>query len=259
MLITIFEKYELFLLIMVRMTGVVVFNPLFGRRNVPAMLKAGFALFLAVVTVMPLPVGEHIAAYDSVVGLIAAGVAEFAVGYLMGLVVNMFFAVIPLSGEMIDMQMGMSMSKMYDPGSNVQMPLAAGFFNVALVLMFFFTGAYRDMIYIAVSSVHLFPPGSFSVNPNVGMYLADIFGHVMMISLKFAFPVIASELVTETGIGIIMRAVPQINVFVVGVQLKIIIGIFVLLAMCPFTAWFFGGMLGEMEEFMREAVVIMAN
>lgn len=261
MLNAIFQKYELFLLVMMRMTGLVVFNPVFGRRNVPNMLKAALAFMLAVVAGLPMEpaTGEELALYTSnVVMFMLLAAKELIFGYLIGLIVNMYFSIVTIAGEIMDLQMGLSMSRMYDPGSNIQMPLAGSFFNIALIFMFFITNSHMSMIQMTVISFDISPVMSFHFNSSIGASIFNLFAHVFMLSLKFAFPIMAAELVAETGIGIIMRAVPQINVFVVGVQLKVIVAIFIMIAIAPVSTWFFEGMLGEMNARIYDALVQLA-
>ncbi|MCL2099418.1 MAG: flagellar biosynthetic protein FliR [Oscillospiraceae bacterium] len=259
MLNAVFERYDLFLMVMVRMTGFIFFNPLFGRRNVPAMVKAGVALFLSVFAVMYFP-GEY-APIDisNILIFMFLMVKEFVIGYLLGLIVNMFFAIVAVGGEVMDMQMGLAMSQMYDPGSNVNMPITGSFYNFALMLLFFITNAHGTLIRILVLSFVIFPVDSLYFSPEIGIYLFRLFGNIMVLCLKFALPVIAAELITETGVGIVMRAVPQINVFVVGLQLKIFAGIGVMIVCAPAAVWFLDGVLYQMGESAFEAVFILAG
>ena len=260
MLDTIFQKYDLFLVVMVRMTGFIVFNPVFGRRNVPNNIKAAIAFVLAVVMMIPMERDAELDRYTANIFVFMLLLAkEVVFGYLIGLIVNIYFSVLSMGGEIIDMQMGLAMSRMYDPGSNVQMPLIGSFFNVAFMFIFFLTNSHITLIELIRISFDISPVTSFSFNPGIGISVLNLFSHIFVLSMKLAFPVIAVELVTETGIGIIMRAVPQINVFVVGVQLKIFVALFILIAVCPVSAWFFDGMLREMTSFIYNALFALAS
>ena len=259
MLNAVFERYELFLFIFIRMTGFIFFNPLFGRRNVPGTVKAGMALFFSVFAVMYFP-GEHtpIDISDMILFMFYL-VKEFAIGYLLGTIVHIFFSVVTISGEVTDMQMGLAMSQMYDPASNVNMPITGAFYNAAMMLMFFLTNSHGTLIQILMLSFRIAPVDSISFNPEIGLYIAQLFGNIMILCLQFAFPVIAAELITETGVGIVMRAVPQINVFVVGLQLKILAGIGIMIVCAPISVWFIGGVLRQMGEEAFRAIFILAG
>jgi flagellar biosynthetic protein FliR len=259
MLDAVFERYDLFLLIMARMTGFIFFNPLFGRRNIPGMGRVGMALFFSVFTIMYFPGDYTTVDISNMIVFMFLLTKEFAIGYLLGLIVNMFLSVVTIAGEVMDMQMGLAMSQMYDPGSNVNMPITGSFYNVALILMFFLTNSHGTLIRILILSFRISPVDSFYLNPDIGVYIARLFGSILVLCLKLAFPVIAAELITEAGVGIIMRAVPQINVFVVGLQLKIFAGIGIMIVCAPVSVWFFDGMLHQMSESAIEAVFILAG
>ena len=260
MLDTIFQKYDLFLVVLMRIMGFIMLNPIFGRRNVPNNAKAAIAFVLTVVIITPMERDAELDIYTrNLIVYVLLLAKEFIFGYLIGLVINIYFAVISMSGEVIDMQMGLSMSKMYDPGSNVQMPLIGGFFNIAMMLIFFITNSHLTLIELIRISFDISPVTSFSFNPAIGLGLMNLFAHIFVLSVKLAFPIIAVELVTETGVGIIMRAVPQINVFVVGIQLKVFVALIILIAICPGVAWFLDGMLHEMTTYIYDAMVVLAS
>lgn len=266
MLNAIFERYDIFLFIMARMLGFVIFNPVFGRRNIPATVRGALALVLSVFALMTITSDTELDALQTgtleLTSMLMFGILlakEFIFGYLIGLVVNIFFSVVVMGGEIMDMQMGLGMSKMYDPGSNIQMPLTGNFYNIALMIMFFMTNSHITLIELLLVSFQLSPVGIISFSPDAGIYFMRMFGEIFILSLKFAFPVMAAELITETGVGIVMRAVPQINIFVVGLQLKIIVGIVVMIMCAPVSVWFFDGMLGRMNESIYEALRVLAG
>ena len=259
MLNAVFERFDLFLFILIRMMGFIFFNPLFGRRNIPGITKAGIALFFAVFTVTHFP-GEHTPVdIGNITIFMFYLVKEFAVGYLLGTVVNLFFSIVSISGEVTDMQMGLAMSQMYDPGSNVNMPITGSFYNITLMLMFFLTNSHGTLMHVLFLSFRVLPVDSIGFNPAIGLYIMQLFGNILILCLQFALPVIAAELITETGVGIIMRAVPQINVFVVGLQLKILAGMGIMLICAPISVWFIGGVLRQMNDSAWEAIFILAG
>lgn len=271
MLNVIFERYDIFLFVLARMTGFVVFNPIFGRRNIPAMTRSAIAFVLAVFALLQIVQSENIMRTEQAYSIDSVNIGEniiitallmlkeFAFGYLIGTVVNIFFSVISVSGSIMDAQMGLGMSQMYDPASNIQMPLVGNFYNIALMLMFFMTNSHISLIKLLILSFQISPVNSLYFNPDAGIYIMRLFGDILVLSFKLAFPIMAAELVAETGIGIIMRAVPQINVFVVGLQLKILIGIIVMVLSAPIAVWFFDGMLNQMNESVYEALLLLGR
>ena len=264
MLNAVFERYDIFLFVFVRMTGFVIFNPAFGRRNIPAAARGALALALAAASVAAIAENPEIAALQAVeIGnitvFIVLAIKEFIFGYLLGLVVNLFFSVVIIGGEMMDLQIGLAMSRTFDPASNVQMPLMGNFLNVAFMALFFITNSHLTLTGIMFLSFGISPVGLTNFNPEIGLYLARLFSEMFILGMKLAMPIIAAELVMEISVGILTRAVPQINIFVVGLQLKIAAGIGVMLICAPVSVWFFDGALRHMNESALEALRALAG
>lgn len=258
MIDVIFNKLELLIYIYIRMLGFIVFNPIFGRRNIAAMIKNAIALVLAILLASLLD-NSYVPQVDNIFVFMGILIKEFICGYLIGMIAHIFFSVVSLSGEIADMQMGLGMSKMYDPGSNIQMPLTGSFYNVALTLMFFISNCHINLVQICYTSYGVLPIGFEGFNADVGYRLLELFAYVFTLSIKFTFPIIAAELIAETGIGIIMRAVPQINVFVVGVQLKVVVALVVMIACAAVSTRFLDGMLGNMNMHIKDMLSIVSS
>ena len=105
-------QLTLFFLIMSRMSGFILFNPLFGRQSVPGIVKSGLIMLLSVMTYTMTSYTPAVP--DSIVELAVRLILEMALGYLVGIVMNLFFYIPLLGGETIDIQMGMSMGRTYD-------------------------------------------------------------------------------------------------------------------------------------------------
>ena len=246
------------------MTGFVLFNPVFGRRNIPVLTRGALAFVLAVAALMAITSdpeldGIQTADTDSMIMFMLLLLKEFVFGYLMGLVVNLFFSVIVVGGEIMDLQIGLAMSQLFDPASNVQMPLSGNFQNFAFMLMFFLTNLHITLTGIVFLSFKISPVGIINFNPEVGLYAMRIFNEIFILSMRLAFPIIAAELIMEAGVGLLMRGVPQINIFVVGLQLKILAGIFVMLICAPVSVWFFDIVLSRMNDVVFETLRVFAS
>jgi flagellar biosynthetic protein FliR len=215
----------------------ILFNPFLGKRNVPAIIKMGLALFVSLITV-PLIDFTYTESPTFFMFIITV-LKELFIGFTVSFTMQMFLSVVFISGEIIDLQLGMGMSKIYDPQSNVSMPLSGAIYNIMYILLFFSTNSHFTLIRIIVRSCEIFPPGfefiSFEHTDNIVL----LFGDVLILSLKLAIPIIAIEILAEVGLGIIMKTVPQINVFVVGLPLKLFIGLFLIVLVLPATSRLF--------------------
>lgn len=250
-----YNGYLVSLLVLTRLTGALLFNPLLGRRSVPAIAKVGLALLLTVIIFPTLKL--EAVAFPTPLSFMLALVREMLIGYAMGLVVNLFIAWVLMAGEIMDMEMGSSVSKIYDPQSGISMPITGTALNIMFTLIFFSTNGHLTLIKIVADSLTMFPPGPQMVSFEVGHYLTMMLGDMIMLALKLAMPVLAIELLSEAGLGVLMRIVPQINVFVVGIQIKLAIGLMVVVLALPAISRLIDFSLGQMFEAMRKGVQIM--
>ena len=223
----------LFLYILMRMTGFVVFNPLWGRMNVPAMVKAGVSLVMAVF------VGAF--AVQN-----AVAVPELALGYLVAVVMHCFFYVPLLAGHMIDAQMGMNMSENYDPAMGTNVSLTSTLLNIMLVLLFFSAGGHITLLRILLDSGRIIPFGSAVLGEQAVSSLLELFASCTVLALKLSLPVLAAELIGQLGMGILMKVIPQINVFAINFELKILLGLLLVTLLMPLMGEFLLGMEKQM-------------
>ena len=226
---------NLFSLILMRMSGCVFMNPVFARRNVPTMVRVGLTLMLtiAILSFTDARAPEEAA---SVLQLSVTMLKEFLIGYIIGFTVSLFSFSITFGGEVIDIQLGISMSKIYDPSSNVSLSLFATFFNIMYMLLFLAGGGHVTLIRLFLISGDIVPYGQTAFNPEVYSSMLDLFCQCVLLATKFMLPVVAIEILVETGMGLIMKAVPQINVFVINVQIKLLAGfLIIVLLYVPFS------------------------
>lgn len=243
---------NLFLLVFMRMSGAVLFNPLLGRKNIPPMLRAALGLVLAVLVTPTLDASQvHIVNF---VQLFFCSLMELLLGVGLGFVVTGLFSVVLIAGEMIDTQMGFSMSTFYDPKAGVAMPILGSFFNAVLILVFFASNAHLALIKIAVDSFSLIPPGSAFITPRSAQFLVVMGGDIFELGLRLALPVLAVEMIVQIALGIMMKAVPQINVFSVGMQLTGMIGLILILIMVPVLIMLMGRLTGYIVEKSAEFI-----
>ncbi len=226
----------LFLLVLMRMTGCVMFNSIFGRSNIPVIVRVGLTVVLSIVCFQALP--AQTVEIHSFLVLTVSLLEQLLIGYIVGYVLQLFLSVIQISGENMDILTGLSMSKIYDPGSNVSMPLSASVINAMFILIFFATNAHLTLIKVFAKLCLLVPYEGLSYSPALFENLVDLFSLILIYAVKLGLPMLAAQLVTEVAVGIIMRAVPQIDVFVINIQVKLIIGVVVILVLVPSLAAF---------------------
>ena len=221
------EALTLFLLILMRMTGFVVLNPLIGRRGVPGVVQAGMVMVFAV-TVFSFQGGGGVAVPDTLLVFFIRLLLEFVLGYLLGLVVNIFLYIPLLAGGMIDVQMGMSMGATYDPGSQSSITVTAHILNALMILLFFTANGHHTLFR---TSGELVPYGAVSLSPNLASVMVELFAACSLLGVKLCMPILMAEVLGQIGMGILMKVIPQINVFAINIELKVIVGLLLLLVL----------------------------
>lgn len=220
-------------LVLLRMTGCIVFNPIFGRKNVPAMVQTGIALSLALLVYTYSDVST-IGVIDSTVELFVIGLKEMAVGLVIGFVVSLFSYIIILGGEVMDMQIGLSMSKVYDPSSNVSMSLSSTFYNVLFIFTFFITNGHLTMMKLFLDLEKVVPYGHVLLGSDVAQNMINVFCQCTILGMKMAMPIVALQFLMEMGVGVLMKNIPQINVIMINIQAKILVGlVFIVVIFSP--------------------------
>ena len=221
-----------FMLVLVRLTGMFVVAPFFGRRNIPAIFKAGFAFVNALIAVSVLK-DRTIPETNGIVQFVAAAGSEFIVGMLIGYVSYMIFSAIYLAGQLIDMQMGFGIVNVIDPLSNIQVPVTANFYYIMTMLVFLLINGHHALIEALHRSFEIIPVGRAVFSDILFTDVLRMFGYIFELGFKFAAPVTAAILIVDVMLGIMSKTVPQLNVFVVGMPAKILIGFLVMIITVP--------------------------
>lgn len=241
------ENLTYFLLILARMGGCIFFNQIFGRGNIPSIYKICLSLMLAVTVYGILPLQEDIIINSLLeYGLII--VKEIFIGYIIGYIISMFFSVVVIGGEVIGMQIGMSMSKLYDPSSNISMGVAGSFLNIFMLLLFFSARGHISLINIFITSCKLIKIGEFAIPKELFLNMVEMLSQILIYSMKITFPIFAVEIIAEAGVGILMKAIPQIQIFSVNIQLKLFIGLTLMMILVPAYSSFLEKILTLMFE-----------
>lgn len=237
-----------FLFITARVSGFILFNPILGRANIPAAFRTGMTLVLSVFVASVST--QQVPAPAGVVELCVRLLLEMAVGFLLGMAVNFFFYIPQLAGSMVDTQMGMTMNQMYDPGSSANLSVTGQLLNTLMTLLFFAGGGHLTLLRLFLTSEEVVPLGMVSIGLPAYNLMLELFVECTVLGVKLCMPVLAAELIAQVGMGVLMKVIPQINVFAINIELKVIVGLALLLVLViPF-----GEFLLQAEEAMLNAL-----
>ncbi|TCZ79975.1 flagellar type III secretion system protein FliR [Paenibacillus albiflavus] len=251
---------SIFLLILCRISAFFVVAPIFSARNVPVMLKIGLAAlisFIAFATVGTELQIEMNAMYIMYV------IREVLVGLMLGFLAYMFFTVVQIAGSLIDFQIGFGISNVIDPMSGTAAPVIGNFKFMLATLLF-----------LALDGHHLFIKGmleSFNWIPltnelfakiydgQVSTFIADSFVNVFALAFQLAAPVLVSLFLTDLGLGLLTRVAPQFNVFVVGIPVKLLVGLIMILVLLSSMSSLFQDVFIQMLRAMEKLMHIIAG
>lgn len=228
---TLYQSFTLFLFVLCRTTGIFTFNPIFARNNVPNNMKAFMSVVFAVV--MTASLGDMtVPEFNGVLGFALILAKELLVGIVFGFFTNLIITVLLYSGEIMDTEIGLGMAKAYDPATGVTMPVFGNYYYYLFILYFFLTNGHLTYLKLFELSFDTIPIGYAMTDNTINLaYIIVMYmGTVMELALKFAMPILAVELIVEFCMGVIMKAVPTIQIFVLNVHIKLIMGFVVLLA-----------------------------
>ena len=240
------SELTLFLFVTMRMSGLILFNPILGRRTIPGLFRSGFILAFSVFAMslgqggVPVPRG--------IPELAAKLLLELALGFLLGMAVNFFFYIPQLTGSVVDTQMGLTMNQIYDPASQSNLSVTGQLLNILMTMLFFAGNGHHTLLRIMLTSGQVVPFGGVALGDHVYRAMLELFLQCTLMGIKLCMPILAAELFAQIGMGVLMKVIPQINVFAINIDLKIIIGLallFVLVA--PFS------------EFLLQTEITMLN
>jgi flagellar biosynthetic protein FliR len=207
-----------FLLALVRASAWLVLVPPFGTRTIPAQVKIGLAGALA------LPVAGHLAqtAPPPEVGpLVGAVAVQVAVGVSLGFLVYLFFAAVQSAGEMIDLFGGFTVAPAYDPLSNAQSSTFGRFYQLIATTLLFATNGHLLLVRGFMTSFQAVPANPTLHDLSGGF--VDAFGQFFLAAIEIAAPLLGALFLAEVALGLLSKAAPQMNVFMVGFPVKIIL------------------------------------
>lgn len=252
------SNIELYILVFARIAGIVIFNPLFTVNAIPSRVRTviTFGVTVLLTPMLQMPDGYEAGSFDF---LLCFG-KEIVIGFLLSYVFNIFYYLLMTAGDVLDMNFGFAMAKVLDPGTNIQSAFTAKMLNLLFVFYFFATNSHLMLIQTAVQSYELFPIGGSGLSLySAARFSIGLFANVFGLVIKLAVPFVAVELISEISMGILMKLIPQIHIFVIHVQIKIIFAIGLLFVLAGPIAAFIDNYILIMFDNMQNALQAAAG
>ena len=215
-----------------RILGLIMVAPVFGHRSVPARVKIGLGVFIALVVAPTLPPMPDVG-LGSWYGLLIL-VQQALIGVAIGFTMRVIFAAVEAAGEIVGLQMGLGFASFFDPQSAGQTLVVAQLFNILAVLLLLAVNAHLLLLGVLVDSFHGLPISPHPLSAAGFFNLAAYGSTVFAVGLQLALPLIAILLMTNLALGILTRSAPQLNIFAIGFPITLGVGLITLDITLPY-------------------------
>jgi len=230
--------YDVYFLVLLRMVAFVGSAPIVSQRNWPMWAKLGLAAFIAML-VTPNVRGAAPSPFTDPGNYIVAGLLETVTGLLIGFVATMVFSVLQIAGQMVDVQIGFSSAQLFDPQSAQTSGLTGSFNSILFTLYFLGINGLDGLLLTVMNSYRFIGLAMFHIPHGLWAFLVGLFGMVMVTAVQLAAPLMAALLLTDITFAFLSRAVPQMNVYVVGLPAKLFVGLSVFVVAMPGVVYIF--------------------
>src|SRR5690554_118296 len=218
------EGFLVFFLIFMRILSFMIASPLFSIKGIPSLLKIGLSIILSYLLFMV--IGDSVSISSE--SLIAYGIMivnEVLFGLALGFAVNLIFICIQMAGQMIDFQIGFSMAATFDPLTNNKVSLFGNMYYWVGMALFFAVNGHYYLIYSLAQSFELVPLNSLTFYELNAGAIIDLFSGGFLIAFQIAVPTIIILLLMDAIMGLLARTVPQLNILMLGLPLKALVGL----------------------------------
>ena len=214
---------ELFFLVFIRVSTIVVMIPILGDRSTPVRVKAGLSLLIALLVIpfVQKPAGLS----EDVFSLAMKMGGELLIGVILGFAGRLLFEGIQMAGQLVGFQMGFAIVNVIDPIASKQVSIIAEFQYLMAGLLFLAVDGHHIVIQAVSESYTVVPVLGFHMTGALMQNIVGLTREMFVISMKISAPIIVALVFANIGLGLVARTVPQINIFVVGFPLQIAIGL----------------------------------
>lgn len=229
-----------YILVFIRISAMIAWFPIFGDKNTPITLKILFSFVVALIVYPVIKPHITIQIPENLIGLLIIIFHEVSIGLLIGLVAKGVFYAIGFGAQLISFQMGFGMVSVMDPNTQSRVSLINQFQMAIATLLFFATNMHHVFFGALITSYSQVAPGSFALTAGFLTEILRITSSIFVVGFKIAAPVAVVLLITNAGLGVLSRAVPQMNVYMVSFPITISLGFLILALSIPLFITFVG-------------------
>lgn len=232
------------ILIFARIAGLIYTAPIFGSRNYPAQIKIGFVLFLSII-LFPLIQSNILYDVSSAYQIFFLIVNEVLIGVFMGLILTMYFGFIYFAGDLIDRDLGFAMVNVVNPLDESQIAITSNLFYIFAMLIFLQLNFHHEVITALVVSFEKIKLGTLFFSVPSFDILLDIVEESFVLGFQLASPFVITVLIANIILGLLSKAMPGMNIFILGMPFKIFFGFLLFIILMPYFYEIFAQILGD--------------
>ena len=232
------------ILIFARIAGMVFTAPIFGSRNYPVQVKIGLIFFMSLV-LFPLVKSDIVYDVASIYQITFLLINEILIGVFIGLVLTMYMGFIYFAGDLIDRNLGFAMVNVINPLDESQIAITSNLFYIFAMLIFLQLDFHHELITALVVSFEKIKLGSIFFSVPSFDILLDIIAESFVLGFQIAAPFVITVLIANIILGLLAKAMPGMNVFILGMPFKIFFGFLLFIILMPYLYEIFSGILGD--------------
>lgn len=235
-----YNNLEYFLLVMVRVTCFIYVAPFFSMSNTPRRVRIGLGILVTILLYQTIP--HEALEYQTLLGYFIIVMKEAVAGLLIGFAANLCSTVVSFAGHIADMEMGLSMSSMLDPSTNQTSTISGIYYNYMVLIILMISGLEQYLLKALAETYTLIPVnGVIFKSDELMSEMVGFMSDYIVIGFRICLPIFAVMIILNAVLGVLAKVSPQLNMFAVGMQMKVLVGISILFlstAMLPGAANF---------------------
>ncbi len=252
------ENVLMFTLVLVRVSGIIFFLPIFGDSPTPVRVR----ILLSVAVAIGICGGMNIAdspetigySYTSIASYIILVFKELLIGAFIGYIAKLAFAGLIMAASIVGYPMGFGVSSILAPDASQQMDAFTTMNRIIMMMIFLGLGFHQIFMQALISTFELIPLGHAVFNTDIGTLFISVSSGVFVVAMQLSAPILISLLFTMAALGLMARTVPQMNVFTLSFPVSFFVGMFMYLATLPFYSGWIQNYFYEIEQDILQVI-----
>jgi len=225
------QEFAVFFLVLTRVAGLMGGFPIFSAKGIPNLMKVGLAMILSILLFPMAKAGCFVEI--TLTGFAIQAIFEGLFGLALGFSVNIIFITMQMGGQLVDFQIGFSMASAYDPLTQNKVSLYGRLYYWTGLALFFALDAHHYLVYILAKTFEILPLGRLVTEHLKSSDVIFLFSSSFKTAFQLAVPLLLILFMTDVIMGMLARTVPQLNVFILGLPLKVLVGVTVSIFLMP--------------------------